>query len=661
MHGTAADVTARKRAEAENQRLLMEVEAERARLAEVFQHAPSFMCVLLGPNHVFERANDGYFALVGRRDIIGKPLRQAVPEVEGQGFLEILDRVYRTGEPYVGTGARITLERGGRLEERMLEFVYQPLRDAEGGVSGILAHGVDLTDRQRAESALAALSAESERQQRMYETALSNTADFVYLFDLQGRFTYMNKALLDLWQKDFSQAVGKNFFELEYPPELADRLQRQIQQVIETRQPLRDETPYTSVAGTRAYEYIFVPVFGKDGTVEAVAGSTRDVTTRKHLEEALREGDRKKDEFLALLAHELRNPLAPLRNGLQVMRLAGGDAEAVNQTRAMMDRQLSHMVRLIDDLLDVSRISRNKMELRLSRIALADVMASAVETVGPLIQTEGHELIVSLPSAPIYLDADLTRLAQVFSNLLTNSAKYTPRGGKIWISAERRDGEVVVAVRDTGIGIPAESLQNIFDMFSQVDRSIERSTGGLGIGLALVKGLVEMHGGTVTAESAGQGLGSTFAVTLPAVTTRLNPAAAIAYDSGQSASGPKRRILVVDDNRDGADSLTMMLQLLGNDVRTAYDGVDAVKQAEAFRPRIILMDVGMPNLSGLDATRQIRDRDWGERIIVIALTGWGQDGDKERTRDAGCDGHLVKPVNLPDLQKLLDDLNDKEN
>ncbi len=512
----------------------------------------------------------------------------------------------------------------------------------------------NVLERKRAEEDLSRLTTESERQRRVYETALSNTVDFNYVFDRDGRFTFVNKALLTLWRKDLADAIGKTFFELDYPPDLAARLQRQIQEVIDTQRPLRDETPYTSFDGTRAYEYIFVPVFGANGSVEAVVGSTRDITERKAIEESLREADRKKDEFISLLAHELRNPLAPIRNGLEVMRLAGADAgSAVAEVRSMMDRQLGHMVRLIDDLMDVSRINRSKMELRRARVALKDVVNAAIETSRPAIDAQEHELNVSLPQRPVFLDADLTRLAQVFSNLLTNSAKYTGRGGRIWLTAERRGAEVVVSVRDTGIGIPVESLENIFDMFSQVDRSIERSSGGLGIGLALVKGLVEMHGGTVTAASEGPGRGSTFTVTLPTMAPRMEAAIASPSGYGHAESGPRRRVLVADDNRDGADSLAMMFRLMGNEVRTAHDGVAALAQAEAFLPEIVLMDVGMPKLNGLDAARRIREKPWGKTMTIIALTGWGQDEDKERSREAGCNGHLVKPVNLADLETLL--------
>jgi CheY-like chemotaxis protein len=320
----------------------------------------------------------------------------------------------------------------------------------------------------------------------------------------------------------------------------------------------------------------------------------------------------------------------------------------------MMDRHLAHVVRLIDDLLDVSRINRNKFELRRARVTLSEIVANAVETSRPLIDEAGHELSVSLPAFPVHLNADLTRLSQVFSNLLANSARYTPPGGRIWLYAARGDGDVVVSVRDTGIGIPAGSLGTIFDMFSQVDRPIERHTGGLGIGLALVKGLVELHGGTVSAASKGEGMGSTFSVTLPVVADQAESADEASGVGG--AASALRRVLVVDDNLDSAESMAEMLRLTGNDARTAHDGVEAVEAAEEFRPEVILMDVGMPRLNGLDATRCIRERPWGKEITIIALTGWGQECDRKRSRDAGCDGHLVKPVAPADLQKMLGEL-----
>jgi PAS domain S-box-containing protein len=375
---------------------------------------------------------------------------------------------------------------------------------------------------------------------------------------------------------------------------------------------------------------------------------------RLRLVRELREADRKKDDFIALLAHELRNPLAPLRNGLAVMKLASADSAAVVRSRAIMERQLSHMVRLIDDLLDVSRISLNKMQLRRTRVALSDIVSHALETARPTIDSAEHELAVLLPQEPLFLDADLTRLAQVFGNLLTNAAKYTPKRGQITLRAERQADEVVVAVEDNGIGLQPDSLQRIFGMFSQVDRSFERTTGGLGIGLALVKGLTEMHGGSVRAESAGPGQGSRFVVRLPALAEGVEDASPKSVQPGSVR--PRRRILVADDNRDAVESMATMLRLSGNEVHVAHDGVEAVERAEAIKPDVVLMDVGMPRLNGYEATRRIRSQDWGQRMIVIALTGWGQESDRRKSREAGCNDHLVKPVDFGQLDELMGQL-----
>jgi PAS domain S-box-containing protein len=375
---------------------------------------------------------------------------------------------------------------------------------------------------------------------------------------------------------------------------------------------------------------------------------------RLRLVRELREADRKKDDFIALLAHELRNPLAPLRNGLHVMRLASPDSPAVARARAIMERQLSHMVRLIDDLLDVSRISLNKLQLRRSRVTLVDVISSAVETARPSIDGAEHHLEVVMPPDPVLLDADLTRLAQVLGNLLTNAAKYTPKRGQITLRAERVEAEVVIAVEDNGIGLHAESLRSIFDMFSQVDHSFERTTGGLGIGLALVRGLTEMHGGSVRAESPGPGLGSRFTVRLPALLSGDEDAKqSIAAAAGDA---PHRRILIADDNRDAVESLATMLRLSGNEVHTACDGLEAVQLAEQLMPDVVLMDIGMPRLNGREATKRIRDKDWGKRMVVIALTGWGQEADRRLSREAGCDDHLVKPVDFAELTRLMVEL-----
>ncbi|HEY2294650.1 MAG TPA: ATP-binding protein [Thermoanaerobaculia bacterium] len=369
-------------------------------------------------------------------------------------------------------------------------------------------------------------------------------------------------------------------------------------------------------------------------------------------EEILRETDRRKDELLATLAHELRNPLAPIRNGLQILGLAKDSPEILEQARRMMERQLQQMVRLIDDLLDLSRISRGKIDLHRERADLAAVLHSALETSRPLIEQSGHHVDLDLPPAPVFVEADLTRLAQVFANLLNNAAKYTDKGGHIRIAVRPAGREVAVSVRDNGIGIPAAMLPRIFEMFTQVDRSLEKAHGGLGIGLSIVKRLVEMHGGTVEARSPGPGQGSEFVVRLPLL---QDAAAEGRPESGEEKNGApvRRRILVADDNADAAESLATLLALYGNEVRTARDGLEAVAAAAELRPDVILLDIGMPRLNGYDACRRIREQPWGRDAVIIALTGWGQEDDKRRSLEAGFDHHLVKPVEPAALVGLL--------
>jgi signal transduction histidine kinase/ActR/RegA family two-component response regulator len=381
------------------------------------------------------------------------------------------------------------------------------------------------------------------------------------------------------------------------------------------------------------------------------------VLQHKRTAAAFQELDRRKDEFLAILAHELRNPLAPLSNSLEVLRLAESGSELMEQTRGVMERQVRQMVRLVDDLMDVSRITRGKIELRRERTELAAVLECAVETARPVIEASGHELTMTLPPEPVSLDADLNRLAQVFANLLNNAAKYTEPAGQIRLTAETQGSEVVVKVRDTGIGISGEMLPRVFDIFTQGDRSLERAQGGLGIGLSLVRGLVELHGGSVAAHSAGLGQGSEFTVRLPVLVPaarEIRTADGEGDDDGEPPAVPAhRRILVADDNADSAESLALLLTMRGSEVRTAHDGWEAVETAAAFGPDIVLLDIGMPRLNGYEAARKIRQQARGKRVVLIALTGWGQDEDRRRSTDAGFDFHLVKPVDFAALEQLL--------
>ena len=380
---------------------------------------------------------------------------------------------------------------------------------------------------------------------------------------------------------------------------------------------------------------------------------TRDVTEQKRLEQSLRDADRRKNELLATLAHELRNPLAPIRNAVEILRLKGPPDPTLESARTMIDRQLTHLIRLIDDLLDLSRIDRGRLQVRRERVALAEVLERALESSRPRLELAHHTLQLSLPPEPVWLDADPIRLAQAFQNLLDNACKYTEPGGRIGLCAERDEAGLAVRIADSGIGIEPEHLPGVFETFSQMGSTLERSQGGLGIGLALARGLVEMHGGTIEARSAGPGQGSEFIVRLPALPHA--PAAQPPCPSARACGEPvaARRILVVDDNRDIVDSLALLLRLVGNQVETAGDGLAAVEAAGRYRPDLILLDIGMPRLDGYSACRQIRAQPWGRGMAIVALTGWGQEEDRRRSREAGFDGHLVKPVEPSALIALL--------
>jgi PAS domain S-box-containing protein len=401
----------------------------------------------------------------------------------------------------------------------------------------------------------------------------------------------------------------------------------------------------------------------EQGEVQAFVGTNLDVTEQKLAEDRLRqlaeelsEADRRKNEFLSTLAHELRNPLAPLRNGLGLMKLARVDPEAevgdIEQIHDMMERQMAQLVRLVDDLMDVSRISTGKMKLKREPVALASVINSAVESSRAILDQMAQELAVTLPREPVYIDADSTRMAQVFLNLLHNASKYSARGARISLAGAREDGEAVVRVTDPGIGIPPDMLDSIFDIFTQVDRTLEKSHGGLGIGLSLVQRIVRLHGGSVEARSKGPGQGSEFIVRLPAVASP-DTANTATQEDRLAATGNRCRVLVADDNEDAAVSLTTLLGLLGHDVRTAFDGLEAIDVAAAFRPHVVMLDIGMPKLNGYDACRRMRATSWGETALMIAVTGWGQDEDKRRSQAAGFDHHLVKPVESRVIMDLV--------
>jgi PAS domain S-box-containing protein len=504
----------------------------------------------------------------------------------------------------------------------------------------------DMSEQKRAEAAVR----ESEER---YRDLIQNANDIIYTHDLSGRLTSWNRAGEQITGYRVDEIQGMNIAGLVAPDHL-ERARRMIaRKVVEGGRTAYELDIFTK-DGRRLTVEISSRLARQPGKAPHVQGMARDVTERKRAEQALKDADRKKDEFLAMLAHELRNPLAPIRNALQVLKLADDDPAMVREMREMMERQLQQMVRLVDDLFDVSRITRGTFELRKERVDLAAVAATALETSRPLLEAAKHVMTVTLPTRPIFVEGDKIRLSQVVANLLNNSAKYTPQGGQIGLVVETEDGRAVVRVRDNGIGIPVEMLSRVFEMFTQVDRSVQVSQGGLGIGLTLVRNLVEMHDGSVEAHSEGVGKGSEFMVRLPLVESEMSDAElAGSKEPTRPGAAAAHRVLVVDDNIDSAESLGHMLRLMGNHVCTAHDGPSALEAAATFIPDLVLLDIGLPGMDGHEVARRLRQLSGLEEAVLVAQTGWGQDEDRRRSHEAGFNHHLVKPVSPAALQALL--------
>jgi len=496
---------------------------ENERLRRLFAQAPGVMAVVSEPGHVFELANAAFEELVDHRQLIGLPYREALSELQDQGFFELLDQVHVTGEPHKAQAAPVHLLRGdGQWHEYFFNYVFQPIKNASGGVTGIFIEGNDVT---------AAVRANQE----------------------------------------------------------------------------------------------------------------------------LRAASRRKDEFLAMLAHELRNPLAPISAAADLLALAGTDADLVRQTSAIIARQVAHMTGLVDDLLDVSRVTRGLIRLQEQPLEIGSVVADAIEQVRALLLAKHQHLALHLPTQASTVSGDRTRLVQVFANLLNNAAKYTPEGGHIDVRVEVRGNEVEFSVQDDGVGIASDLLPHVFDLFTQAERSPDRSQGGLGLGLALVKSLSELHGGSVAAHSAGLDRGSRFVVRLP----RSSDVAARSPGAGDTAAARARhaslRMLVVDDNVDAAKALCLLLEALGHTVSAEHDARSAVERARRERPAMLFLDIGLPDVDGLELARCLRAMPETADAVFVAVTGYGQADDKARTRDAGFDHHMTKPVKLTAIVALIDE------
>jgi PAS domain S-box-containing protein len=628
---------------------------------------------LLAADKTIVRWNSWMAAASGRPAgmVVGKTIAEVFPEAPIEAVERAVDFALTAGASTLLTNAMHPelLPLATLAGQPLLhDVVISPTPGARSG--GCLLQIIDVTEVTRRERFL------RDRQNARYYALVESAPDVILNVDSEGVIRLANAAAARHFGYSAEELVGRKaegFFEpekawlaiwravaagtaLESPVEIAVRLKDGGSRYFEL-----SAAPWTD--GTRTFTTAILRDIENRRAAEAVLReserqSRANERAMAELNEALRESteqlrvmDRRKNEFLATLAHELRNPLAPLRNGLQLLKIAKGDTALIERTRHMMDVQLGQMVRLIDDLLDVSRISNDRIALAKEVTSLDRIIRQAVVTSNPLIHAQQHTLTIDLPPNEIALEVDAVRMTQVFANLLNNAAKYTPAHGSITIAAEEDEGFVIVRVLDNGIGIPRESLSQVFDMFMQVDQSLERAQGGLGIGLSLVKRLVEMHGGTVEAKSPGAGSGSEFVVRLPVVQGGAMDKAAA--EPGAAPAAKSQRILVADDNKDAATTLALLLKLLGHETRTANDGIEALEVAGQFRPDVVLLDIGMPRLNGYDTARRLREEPWGRELLLVALTGWGQEADRLKSSSAGFDLHLVKPVDVADIQRLL--------
>ncbi|PRY25885.1 two-component system CheB/CheR fusion protein [Spirosoma oryzae] len=633
---TFVDITQRKAAEEANYFLASIIESSQDSVITL-----NFEGVITSWNKASETLY-GYSAA----EAIGQSLGMLTLPQDLSELLNLAEKIKQSQRVETHETVRITKD-GQKLT---LEVVLSPVKDLQGQVIGVSSVARDITERKAAEAALR----ESEKRFRLtIEAARMGTWDW----NLATDEVIWNEQHFRLFgMEPQPDPVSPSVYFDHVHPNDRDRIARQLQEAIASQGVFDAEFCAVLDDGSQRWMSGYGRVVEEiDGSAAHMSGVMFDIDKRKRAEEALRESDQRKDEFLAMLAHELRNPLAPVRNILQTLGLSAGQNETMSAAIAMMNRQVDHLVRLVDDLLDVSRINRGKITLRLEPLDLNTLLQETVVVMQSLFKQRRIELSVSASNEPIYLQGDSTRLMQVINNLLTNGTRYTPEGGHVWVKLDQvNQGADVMArlrVSDNGIGLANDQLERIFELFAQVDNSPARSQGGLGLGLTLVKRLAELHGGRVEARSPGLGQGSEFVVYLPVLTGINEHTDAQPVPADLAIAKP--RILVVDDNQDAADSFAMLLELSGYTVDVCYSGEQAIAAAEQGQPEVVLLDIGMPGLNGYETARLIRQQSWGRNLILIALTGYGQADDKRLSQEAGFDGHLVKPVDLETLTRLL--------
>jgi PAS domain S-box-containing protein len=575
-------------------------------------------------------------------EIVGTSIERLIPPERRAEEDAAMERIWRGERIHHYETVRHT-KAGQRIE---VSISTSQILDESGRVVGASKVSRDITAAKRAADELR----NSEERFARFTRHLPGLA---WIKDLDGRYLFVNDAVERAFQKSRWEICGRTDDEI-FPPATAAQFCQNDRLALKSGAGL--ETVETLLHDDGILHHSLVtkfPIPGPDGNPALIGGMAIDITARMQAEEALRDADRRKDEFLATLAHELRNPLAPLSNSLQILRLSDDLPPAVEAMRDVMQRQVDQLVRLVDDLLEVSRITRGKVELRKETVELARIVATAVETSRPLIEAARHQLAVAICSEPLLLDADPVRLSQVISNLLNNAAKYTDDGGQIWLTARAQEDQAVISVRDTGNGIPPEMLPRVFDMFAQLDATLRRAQGGMGIGLTLARTLVEMHGGRISAHSEGIGCGSEFTIRLPLVAAPARIEARRQALPEQAQPVPAHKILVVDDAPAAAQMLARLLERLGQEVRTAHSAAEALERVREAPPEVVISDLGMPHVDGLQLARQLRMMPAMRRAVLVALTGYGQESDRQSTKEAGFDQHLVKPVSLETLRTLL--------
>ena len=628
-HAALSDISERKLAEA-------------SLLNRVFDYSLDMLCVA-GFDGYFKRISPSFERILGwsEAELLSKPLFDFIHPDDREATRRIA-QTHEEGQEAIRFENRYLCQDGGY---KWISWNAHPIV-AEKLIIGVAR---DVTERKQAETALH----ESEERFRI---AFDGNAVAMALTAPDGKLLRVNEAFCRMMGYSEQELSRLSFYEFTHPDDIAVN-RAGLQRMIDGERPsFHMEKRYIRKSGEVIWgDMNTTLVRDADGQPQYMVTHVQNITESKRAEEDLREADRRKDEFLAMLAHELRNPLAPVRNAIQVLRIAGPSDPVLIRQREIIDRQVTHMARLLDDLLDVSRITRGKISLQKQPLQIVDVLAQAVETATPLIEARRHTLYLALPSDDLRVEADPDRLVQIAGNLLTNAARYTPEGGRIWLKAALENGdEAVIRVCDTGLGIAPEVLPRIFDMFAQADQGLAHSHGGLGIGLTMVKRLVEMHGGNVEARSAGLGQGSEFIVRLPALPADLAPWPAPPPRIAERAGVPSpRRILVVDDMVDTCASMAELLSLWGHEVRTANDGAAALTAFQEFQPEVMLLDIGMPCIDGFEVARRLRQQRSDRPLMLIALTGYAQESDCLLTQEAGFDHHLSKPVDLDALRDLL--------